>query len=414
MNPGAILTLAYAAEDDDGNLGSFTDLGAFIGAGTLEISEGDDEIETLVELGQTNFVLSAARDVSLASFDFGGDVTISAASAIVSDDDAYTVAGDLTISAGVTVGGAAATQESVIVTGDVSVTSDGSLVFGLNDDDDDDTFEVDGVAAFNEATLNSTLNADGSGVTFTGTNSVLTAVDAEGTMTVSSGTTTFTAGGDVAGATSVDGTLVLGADTGFGSLAVGVDGTVNADANDITVSGDLSGGTLTAFGIVTFTLPADGATCAPGPRNTEIDEAGCKRISRSPHSRLARDLLPQSRIAIGDDATLALGNNTLTAGGNLTLTDGEAVVTNGEVRRAIAFNANASIIVADNPTTDPSLSSIRVNSGATVTVEDHIFVSKVISLFLNNGTLEVTRHYCHDDRRFTTNPPVILVRVVDS
>ena len=393
IGSGATLTLAY--------VGDFTDLGAFIGAGSLEISEGTVVIDNLVELEQTNLVLSAERDITLASFDFGADVTISAASAIVSVDDAYTVAGDLTISAAVTIGDGAEVVESVIVNGDVSVTSDGALVFGANDDNDDDTFEVDGVAAFNDATLNSTLNADGSGVTFTGTNTVLTAVDAEGTVTVSSGTTTFTAGGDVAGATSVDGTLVLSADTGFGSLAVGVDGTVNANANNITVSGDLSGGTLTDFGVVTFTVPADGATFTPGP-DTVIDGLTVNGSGRT--LSVGQGFATSGNIEIGDDATLALGNNTLTAGGDLTLTD-EAVVTNGEFG-AIAFNADASITVADNPTTDPTLSSIRVNNGATVTVVDDIFVSG--DLALNDGTLEIdadiTVTMTGDSAQITRNP----------
>ena len=396
IGSGATLTLAYAADVETSQ--------------TWEPSLALDRSKfqrvllrstTLSSLTQTNLVLSAERDITLASFDFGADVTISAASAIVSVDDAYTVAGDLTISAAVTIGDGAEVVESVIVNGDVSVTSDGALVFGANDDNDDDTFEVDGVAAFNDATLNSTLNADGSGVTFTGTNTVLTAVDAEGTVTVSSGTTTFTAGGDVAGATSVDGTLVLSADTGFGSLAVGVDGTVNANANNITVSGDLSGGTLTDFGVVTFTVPADGATFTPGP-DTVIDGLTVNGSGRT--LSVGQGFATSGNIEIGDDATLALGNNTLTAGGDLTLTD-EAVVTNGEFG-AIAFNADASITVADNPTTDPTLSSIRVNNGATVTVVDDIFVSG--DLALNDGTLEIdadiTVTMTGDSAQITRNP----------
>ena len=400
--------------------GAYTDLGSYGGDGIFEISAGTADIVSLE--GGSNFVLSANRDMTLsdtdgagtdADFQFTGDVTISGAnvdveSPLTSD---YDVSGTLTIS------GDAATFDSgavagetfdfgaLVVTGDATIGSAG-----------DDVITVVGSIDVTDTAFSGTLDAGGA-VTIDGTSSVALQVDLESTLTVPAGATvTFSDVADdvseVSGTTTVNGTLtVVNADTDgnaddditFAAVSVGADGTV--DLNDITVnvSGDVTGGTLTDWGVVTFTIGADGNTFSPGP-NTDLEGFTANGSGRT---LTVGQGFSTDGFTVGNDATVDLGDNTVTIKGDVTLTDEAAVTNDTNGALAFALGGAQSITVGGNPTTDPTLSNIRVNNASTVTLNSDIFLSG--DLALNNGDFvvggaDVTLTMTGTDARITRDP----------
>ena len=140
---------------------------------------------------------------------------------------------------------------ALVVTGDATIGSAG-----------DDVITVAGSIDVTDTAFSGTLDAGGA-VTLDGTSSVALQVDLESTLTVPAGATvTFSdvadAVSEVSGTTTVNGTLtVVNADTDgdgddditFAAVSVGADGTVDLNGITVNVSGDVTGGTLTDWGV---------------------------------------------------------------------------------------------------------------------------------------------------------------------
>ena len=398
VGAGATVRLAFD--------GAHADLGFWGGDGTLAITDGaGNAISTLSE--GSNFTLSAARDMDTA-FNFTGNVAFEAASTVTITGAAFNVDGNLTSSAAVAFDDGGGAADAFVVSGNVTTTGAGAFTFGNAGDGDDIevTGDVDG-----NVTSAGTMDVDGD-ATLTG-GSVASTVNFAGDLTIpADASVTFTDVGedvsDVEGALTVNGTLTLttqGADDNLsvGSASIGVDGVLDLDGtNGLILAGDFTGGTLTDADDVEINIPVGGATFAPAPNTTVANFT----ITGSGRTVTVAEGFATGGLTVGNDATLALGDNTVTVSDDVTLTD-EASVTNGDFG-AIAFAGGDAqgITVGGAPSTDPTLSNIRVNNSSTVTLNQDIFLSG--DLALNDGTFTIaaaaTLTMTGDDAQITRDP----------
>ncbi|MBO6575505.1 MAG: T9SS type A sorting domain-containing protein [Rhodothermales bacterium] len=378
--------------------GAFTDLG-YWGGGTLAITAGTAAIDDLETVG--GLTLSAARAITTTDLVATGNVDLQA-DGPVTHATVLDVGGTLTVSGDdITINDGAGTHEldGLTVTGDDFTYGDG-----------DDTINVDGNATISDATIDGALDVDSGNfttdggtvtgalgvegtATFSGAVTLDSTFDVDGAATINAGSTVSAAAfaaSDIGGAFTVNGTFD-GTGTGtsltVGSATIAIPaGILDLDDADFTLGGDFTGGTLTDAGDVTINIPSGGATFSPGP-NTTVDgftADGSGRTVTVSEGFTVSD----NGVDVNNDATLALGDNTVTIGaGGLTLED-EAQITTSSTAGAVAFNGGAQdITVTGAPTTDPSISNIRVNGTATVTVRNDIDITG--DLALNNGTFVV-------------------------
>jgi len=446
---GATVTSAYD--------GAHTDLGYLGGDGTFEISEGTNAITTLSSA--SNFLLSAVREVT-GQLVATGDVEIAANGVIV--DDGSDITGGLTISGDdVELDTDADGASSTSSVGSLTVSGTG-FVFGNNEaGGQTDVLDSAGSVDIGDATIDGSVTIDSGSFTAddgtVGSNLTITAgsatfsgtADVGGDLSLSDGNATFedsaTASGlvnvagdvtiatsadvtwastgdgdsDIEGALTVNGTLTLG-DTNISLNDVTIvapDGLLDADGTDLIIGGDYAGGSIENANVVTIQIPADGSSFAPGP-NTEVVDFTVEGSGRT--LTIGEGFEVTRTLTVENDATVALGDETINLSGAniddeaLVLND-EAAVTSNVGGGALAFSgANQDIVVAGAPSFDPTLTNIRVNNGAAVTVGHSIFISGDLSL--NHGIFNVDADVTmtSDDATITRNPSLGFLDVADA